>query len=641
MPTEIGASPRGIVVDTRNSPHARLRPVAVGAVKLLPGFWHDRISVNARVTVEHVFEQLEIEGMFNRFKKAHDPAAFAGEVRFAGEARLYKWLEAAGTTMVREQPPEIAAMVESAIDVIERAQFENGYIGLTIPPDRPEKRWQDPDFKHELFAAGHLFQAAIAHRRATGSERLFEVARRLADHVAAEFGPGQNEGRPGHPEIEMALVEMYRETGEQRYLDTARFFVDAAGGAEMTAISGHAVKATFFAAGMADLYAETGEAPYREALERLWKNMVGSKMYITGAVGGRVRTESFGREFELPHENAYAETCAAIGSVMWNWRMLGLEGDGRFADLMELCIYNSVLAGVGLSGDSFFYDVPHACFGENAAGPWSEQDRHTTPGPRARQPWFFERVSCCPSNLARFLAQLPGYFYGTNEEGLWVHMYAANGLDWQLDDGMPVRLRVSTRYPWDGTVEMEVEPEHDRAFSLFLRIPGWCQQATASINGQAVTVAPHKGYLELRRRWSRGDSIVLDLPIRPEVLVADPRVVEARDSVALQRGPLVYCLEGVDNRGLALRDVELQVGASGDFLREVPHSGFAEDAVAITGEGSVPADPQSDLYRKMDAPQQRRKQVSLTAIPFFAWGNRGESEMTLWIRKQRESVDHG
>ncbi len=224
---------------------------------------------------------------------------------------------------------------------------------------------------------------------------------------------------------------------------------------------------------------------------------------------------------------------------------------------------------------------------------------------------------------------------------MWVHMYAANELDWQFDDGMPVRLRVSTGYPWGGRVEIEVEPEREREFSLFLRIPGWCQHATTSINGRAVTVTPHKGYVELRRRWSRGDSIVLDLPIRPEVRVADPRVVEARDSVALQRGPLVYCLESVDNPGLALRDVELQVGASGDFLREVPHSGSAEDAVALTGEGSVPTDPWSDLYRKLDAPHQRRKQVSLTAIPFFAWGNRGESEMTLWIRKERESVDRG
>ncbi len=641
MPTGVDATPRGIVVDTRNSPHVRLRPVAVGAVNLLPGFWNDRLSVNAQVTLEHTFAQLEREGMFERFKKAHDPDAFANEVRFAGEARLYKWIEAAVTTLVSKQSPELATMVEIAIDLIEKAQFDDGYIGLTIRPDRPEKRWQDPVIKHELFAAGHLFQAAIAHRRATGSKRLFEVAQRLADQVATEFGPGRNEGRPGHPEIEMALVEMYREAGEQLYLDTARFFVDAAGGAEMSAISGHAVKATFFAAGMADLYAETGEDPYREALERLWRSMVESKMYVTGAVGGRMRTESFGRKFELPHENSYAETCAAIGSLMWNWRMLGFEGDGRFADLMELCMYNSVLAGVGLSGDSFFYDVPHACYGRNTAGPWAEQDRHTTLGSRVRQPWFFERVACCPPNLARTLAQLPGYFYGSSEAGLWVHQYAANELNWYLDDGMSVRLKVSTRYPWDGKVKIEVEPEHHREFSLFFRIPGWCQNPTMSVNGQDITVTPRKGYAELRRRWSSSDSVELGLRMPPEALVANPRVVEARESVVLKRGPLVYCLESVDNPGVAVRDVGLRVGAGGAFLREVSFTGPVKDAVALVGEGSAPTDPWNDLYSSIDAPRRRRKQVPLTAIPFFAWGNRGESEMTLWIRKQRESVDAG
>ena len=637
MSTGTGSAPRGIVVDTRTSPYARLRPVPISAVKLLPGFWHERISVNARVTLIHAFKQLEREGMFERFKNAHDSAAYAQEVRFAGEARLYKWLEAAGTTLLNGHEPELAIMVEDTIDLIEQAQFEDGYLGLTVPPDRPEDRWQEPEFKHELFAAGHLIQAAIAHRRATGSERLFKVAGRLADQVADEFGPGRNEGRPGHPEIEMALVELYRETGERRYLDTARFFVDAASGAEMTAIAGHAVKATFFAAGMADLYAETGESSYRSALERLWRNMVERKMYVTGSVGGRVRTESFGREFELPHENAYAETCAAIGSVMWNWRMLGLDGEGRFADLMELCLYNSLLAGVGLSGDNFFYDVPHACYDENSASPWAEQDRHTTPGHRVRQPWFFDRVACCPPNLARSMAQLPGYFYATSEEGVWIHLYTANELGWRLVDEMPVRLTVATEYPWDGRVEIAVEPESKREFSLFLRIPGWCRGATTTINGREASIRSRNGYAELRRRWSPGDAVRLNLPMRPEALTANPQMAEARGSVALKRGPLVYCLESVDNPGVPVREVDLQVGPGSATLREIPDTGPVEGAVAILGEGSVPTEPWNDLYRSVDAPRRRRKRVELKAIPFFAWGNRGKSEMTLWIRQERKS----
>ncbi|MDP6349133.1 MAG: glycoside hydrolase family 127 protein [Chloroflexota bacterium] len=631
------ADERGIVVDTRRSPHARLRPVPVSAVKLAPGFWRDRLAVNTRVTLRHEFEQLEREGMFERFRRAHDPTAFAEATRFAGEARLYKWLEGAATALIGDHDAGLEAMVNESIDLIAAAQFDDGYLGLTIPPDRSEERWQDLSARHELFAAGHLFQAAIAHRRATGESRLFDVAIRLADMVAAEFGPGRNEGRPGHPEIEMALIELYRETGFERYLAAARFFVDAADGAGMAEIQGHAVKATFFAAGMADLYAETGERDYLDALERLWCNMVERKMYVTGAVGGRVRTESFGREFELPHENAYAEACAAIGSAMWNWRMLALKGEGRFADLMELCFYNSVLAGVGVGGDSFFYDVPHACFGHNSAGPWAERDRHTTPGPRERQPWFFDRVACCPPNVARTLAQLPGYIYATDEAGIWVSLYSAGEMDWLLDDGASVGLRVTTDYPWDGRVNIEVHPGSTEEFSLFLRMPGWCSRPSMVVNGRDIPIAARDGYVEVRRSWSKGDSVALDLPMLPELLVASPRVVEARSSVAIKRGPLVYCLEGVDNPDVALADAGFQEGIRANHgLRERDWPELMEGAVALVGNGTIPVEPWGGLYRTLEAGNPERRAVDLTAIPFFAWANRGPSDMTVWVHREAD-----
>ncbi len=629
---------RGIVVDTRRSPHARLRPVPVSAVKLAPGFWRDRLSVNSRVTLRHEFEQLELEGMFERFRSAHDPVAFVAARGYAGEARLYKWLEGAATALIGDHGSELETMVDETIDLIAAAQFDDGYVGLTIRPDRPEERWQDLNSRHELFAVGHLLQAAIAHRRATGESRLLDVAVRLADLVVKEFGPGRNEGYPGHPEIEMALVELYRETGDASYLKTARFFIDAAGGAAMDEIKGHAVKATFFAAGMADLYAETGEREYLDALERLWRNMVERKMYVTGAVGGRVRTESFGREFELPHENAYAEACAAIGSAMWNWRMLILNGEGRFADLMELCFYNSVLAGVGVAGDSFFYDVPHACYGENSVGPWAERDRHTTPGPRERQPWFFDRVACCPPNVARTLAQLPGYLYATDEAGIWVNLYAAGELAWRLNDGTPLELRVETDYPWDGRVDIAVHPGSTGEFSLFLRVPAWCASPAVSVNGRDVSMNPRDGYLELKRQWAKGDAVTLELPMPPEVLVASPRVVEARSAVALKRGPLVYCLESVDNPGIEVGDAGVQTGPGSDHgLREKEWTDVLDGAVALVGHGSVPVEPWGGLYRTLGSADPGRRAVELTAIPFFAWANRGPSDMTVWVQQIPEA----
>ena len=628
------ADERGIVVDTRRSPHARLRPVPVSAVRLAPGFWRDRLTVNSQVTLRHEFEQLELEGMFERFRSAHDPVTFVAARGYAGEARLYKWLEGAATALIGDHGSELETMVNETIDLIAAAQFDDGYVGLTIRPDRPEERWQDLSSRHELFAVGHLLQAAIAHRRATGESRLLDVAIRLADLVAAEFGPGRNEGRPGHPEIELALVELYRETGDVSYLKTARFFIDAAGGPAMDEIKGHAVKATFFAAGMADLYAETGERDYLDALERLWSNMVETKMYVTGAVGGRVRTESFGREFELPHENAYAEACAAIGSAMWNWRMFTLRGEGRFADLMELCFYNSVLAGVGVAGDSFFYDVPHACFDHNSAGPWAERDRHTTPGPRERQPWFFDRVACCPPNVVRTLAQLPGYVYATDEAGIWVNLYAAGELDWLLEDGTPVGLRVTTDYPWSGRVNIEVRPGSTGEFSLFLRIPGWCANPAVAVNGREDPIAVRDGYAELWRSWSDGDSVALDLPMRPELLVASPRVVEARSSVAIKRGPLVYCLEGKDNPEVAVADAGFREGAGANHgLQEKEWPELMEGAVALVGGGTVPVEPWGGLYRTLEAENPERRAVELTAIPFFAWANRGPSDMTLWVHR--------
>ena len=533
------SSTQAVVVDTSASPNVRLRPVPATAVTLENGFWGPRVATNASLTIEHQYRQLENEGMFEKLRLAADPAFRAQREGFAGEGRLYKWLEAASVSLAIDNHAGIEGMVEEAIALLEPVQSDDGYIGLTYPSGVSDLRWSNLDFGHELFAAGHLIQAGIANRRALGNQRLFDIAVGVADHIVGRFASNGDGGRPGHPEIEMALVEMYRETRDERYLDTARLFIDRAGGRDMRVLRGHAVKATYFACGMADLYAEIGDPEYLTALESLWRSMVATNMYVTGALGGRVRSESIGREFELPHEGAYAETCAAIGSMMWNWRMLTIRPEARFGDMIELCLYNSILAGVSLEGDSFFYDNPHSRFGRNSVSPWNERDRHASRGPRARQPWFNDRVACCPPNLARVLAQLPGYMYTTSDEGLWVHLYDAGRLKCQLTSGADVSISQTTRYPWDGDVELAVSTGSNETFSLFLRIPGWCASAVVTVNGIPVDqrVAPGT-YLEIRRTWGRSSTVRLHIDMRPRLLEANPMLSEARGSVALARGPL-------------------------------------------------------------------------------------------------------
>ncbi len=479
-----------------------------------------------------------------------------------------------------------------------------------------------------------FFQVAVAHYRVTGATSLLDVATRFADHICDTFGPeaeGKSEAVDGHEEVELALVELYRVTGKKRYLEQARYFVEARGRGllgrpygiwsaeyaqdhkpvrELDAVVGHAVRALYYTAGITDVYAETGDAGYLTALERLWKNMTLKRMYVSGGLGSRYEGEAFGKDYELPNERAYTETCAAIASVMWNWRLLALNGDARYADLLEWTLCNAVLPGLSLSGQEYFYQNPLA-----------------DDGTHRRQAWF--GCACCPPNIARLLASLPGYFYSTQGDALWVHLYAEGKLETTLANGQKVALTETTRYPWDGDVTLTVQASG--TFTLKPRIPAWAEGATVDINGEAVNDVTAGSYATLSREWQTGDTVRLSLPTPVRYLEAHPYVFEAAGRVALARGPLLYCAEGLDQdadpRNLAVPENPQQVTS-------VPSDELG--GVVLLQAAASAHEPKMDyLYRTAGAQgSEQTVQAKLTAIPYYSWANRDPSPMQVWLRRR-------
>ncbi len=625
--------PFAVVVDTSRSPHARLRPVPLTAVTLADGFWAPRRRVNREITLPSQYRLLEETGRIDNFRRAAGKVDVPFQGRYYNDSDVYKWLEAVAWTLATGADPALAEMAGTVSAEIAGAQRPDGYLNTYFVRERAAERWTNLRDMHELYCAGHLIQAAIAHHRATGDDRLLRVACRLADHICDHFGPleeRERAGTSGHPEIEMALVELARETGEPRYREQALFFLDARGQGliggrayhqdhepfrELERMAGHAVRAVYLNAGATDLYAETGEADLRHVLDRLWRNMTARQMYVSGSIGSRYEGEAFGRDYELPNERAYAETCAAIGNVMWSWRLLALAGDARYADVLETALYNGVLPGLSLDGESYFYQNPLA-----------------DDGTHRRQPWF--GCACCPPNITRLLASLPGYFYSCSDAGLWVHLYAQGAAHIPLPDGRTVGLTQHTRYPWDGEVVIEIEGKG--TFSLWLRIPGWCEEgATLEINGQPFTGLLTPGsYAEVRRAWRPGDVVRLNLPMPVRRVACHPYVTENAGRVALTRGPLLYCVEQADNSGLDPRDIVLPADAN--FTAEF-RPDLLGGVVVLRGQAKVvPPDNAwtHHLYRTA-LPCSEREQgqpVEATAIPYYAWANREPGPMQVWLR---------
>jgi DUF1680 family protein len=627
------------VVDTSRSPRARLRPVSVGEVRLTDSFWEPRRRINQQVTIPSQYEHCEKTGRIDNFRRAsgRKQCDFVGI--YFNDSDVYKWLEAAARSLASEPDETLRATVDHVIDEIAAAQQPDGYLNTYFMFDLAKERWSNLKDKHELYCAGHLIQAAVAHHRATGDEKLLSVATKLAGHICRTFGPPESGRRPGtcgHEGIEMALIELSRETGHSRYLDQAKYFLDARGHGliggsayhqdhkpvrELERVTGHAVRMVYLACGMSDLCLETEDAPMRAALDRIWSNMTQRQMYVTGGIGSRWDGEAFGRDWELPNERAYTETCAAIGSIMWNWRMLHLaqtpQQAAKYADLLELTLYNGFLSGLSLDGASYFYQNPLA-----------------DDGTHRRQAWF--GCACCPPNVARMLASLPGYFYSAGEDGAWVHLYGSNSADVRLPDGRQIKLSQKANYPWEPDVAITVETAG--RFALHVRVPGWCEGAAATVGGERLEWSSHRGsYVRVEREWKAGDVLHLHLPMPLRFMESHPHVAENVGRVALMRGPIVYCAEAVDNPNIDLRDIRLMLSEPAETKCQ------GELLAGVTTIRATAKIPPQDWGGVKDPYRPAASAVLLTGslsqsvvfVPYYAWANREPGQMLVWVRQQQ------
>ncbi|WP_205962788.1 glycoside hydrolase family 127 protein [Pararobbsia silviterrae] len=638
-----------VVVDFASTTYARIKPVPVTAVELQGDFWGKRFETVRKATLPSQWDLLESTNRLNNFRRVFGEYDGPFEGLFFNDSDLYKWLEAASWLVARGPDAELEKRIEEGIELIERAQEEDGYIDTYFSVDRRDEKWENLRDLHEMYVGGHLIQAAVAHHRATGKTRLLNIAVRFADMLCKRFGPasdGKVEAIDGHEEIEMALIELARETGHTRYIELARFFIKARGHGllkggrfgdayfqddvpfdQMEALAGHAVRALYMACGITDLYLETGEEGLLPRLETLWDRLTANRMYITGGVGARHDGEAIGADYELPNSQAYTETCAAIGSMMWCHRMLAATGDARYVDLFEWTLYNGMLPGWSLDGRGYYYVNP------------LEND-----GSHRRQDWYY--CACCPPNVARTIASLPGYVYGTDAASLYVHLYLDS--DAKVDvAGKTVAISQRTQYPWDGAIDISIDA--DATFGLKLRIPGWSREhaaltsregqaeagsrVTLSVNGAAVDATPDaNGYVTIERAWKSGDRVRLDLPMSVRVWQTHPKVADNRGRVALSRGPVLYCIEQADMKGIDLDEVYVdpaRVAANWE-------PALLNGVVALKGAAerrAIDSAWEGELYRPFGNPRGdvSATPIDLLAIPYFAWHNRESGPMKVWM----------
>jgi DUF1680 family protein len=634
------APQRAGVVSLTASSQACLSPLGLGQVRLGDGYWKRWRDLNRSVTIPLGPERLEEAGSLHDLRLAAGLAAGSDTGPLYRDSDVYKWLEAVAWERGRQDDPGLARSHQEMTGLIAAAQQADGYLNSYYQA-RPELgRFSNLATGHELYCAGHLIQAAIAAHRATGDDGLLTVAVRFADHLCEVFGPGRLEGVPGHPEIEMALTELHRLTGDSRYLALARYFIDARGhgltGAhefgpayfqdrvpvrEATSVEGHAVRALYLAAGATDVAIETGDTALLEALERQWADMVATRTYLTGGLGSRWEGEAFGEARELPDDRAYCETCAAIASVMWSWRLLLATGNGRYADLIERTLFNATVPGLSLDGDRFFYVNPLRLRRGD------DQMSSRSPG-RGRQPWY--DTACCPTNLMRLLASVEQYFWTRSAAGVQLHQFAAGEVTTEHGEGT-IGLTVATRYPWDGRVEIGVSSSVPSPWTLSVRIPAWCNELTVSVNGATRQVPrPLSGYLETGRTWAAGDRVVIDVPMPVRRTMAAGDIDSARGRVALERGPLVYCVEEHDCPGGTTLD---RLRITGGDVR----AGTPEEALGGAIPLEVPvvfAEPDGTAafpYAQQVPPERYGPPARVKAVPYYAWANRGVGPMRVWL----------
>jgi len=627
------------VIHVDHSPHVKLHSVPIRAVRLEDGFWAPRMRINVERSIPSMLVELEQHGVMDNFRRltGRKNAPRLGPVYT--DSDIYKWMEAVAFVLQSGDRPELRATFDRLTDEILAAQEPAGYLNTYYVDERKDKRFTEMYRSHELYCLGHLLQAAIAYYRATGNRKLMDGAIRYVNYLMANFGPSKRPALTGHPEFEMALVELYRTTGERKYLDFAGYFLSGVererlhltdeqvvylfSGIPFTSrvqFEGHAVRAMYASSGATDYYAETGDPAYLQTLERLWTDLVTHKMYITGGVGSREAGESIGLPYELPNAQAYGESCAAIGNMMWNWRMLAVTGEARFADVIERALYNGINSGMSLSGTLYCYRNPLESAGE-----------------RIRNEWY--DTTCCPPNLERILASLPGYFYSTSSMGVYVNLYDNSHLDWHLENGTGLVIDQKTRYPWGDRVEVTVTPAAASEFSLFLRAPGWSRSTAFTVNGTAASGAVEPGsYFEIHRQWRAGDRVEVKFDMQPQLIRANPLVREDTGRVAVERGPLVYCIESADQRDLgSLFDAELAEPSKP--FREEFRASLLGGVMLLRHSGMVTEEPleEAPLYAALakSAPPEYES-ADLVFIPYYAWANRGQDAMEVWIPLHQE-----
>jgi uncharacterized protein len=648
-----------------------IRPVPANRVKLNDSFWRSRLEVNRTATIPVSFQMCEETGRIENFKvAAHlSSAKWTGMAGF-NDSDVYKVMEGAAYSLMTHPDEKLAAYLNRLVSWVAAAQEKDGYLytawtardriapgkqNLACCYPRDGKRWLSEHDSHELYNLGHMYEAAVAHWEATGDATFLNVAKKSANLLVDTFGPGKMELPSGHPEIELGLVKLYRATGDDRYLELAKFFIGVRGRAtrerpklwgeytqdqqpfvdQQNAV-GHAVRAMYLYAAATDVAALTGDRSLQNAVDRLWDNAVGQKTYITGAIGATAAGEAFGKDYELPNDKAYAETCANLATCFWNHRMFLLHGDARYLDMLERAAYNSAISGVALDGKTFFYPNPLE-----------------SKGNYSRSKWF--DCACCPTNICRFIPTVPGYTYATRGETLYVNLFAAGAADMDLDGGR-VHIVQETNYPWDGRVAIKLSPnDANQHIELKIRIPGWArgetfptdlyrfadksnEQYSLTVNGDAVKDEVQKGFITIDRKWNSGDIVTLNLPMPARRVVAHEKVEADRGRVAIMRGPIVYCVEWPDVRRGKVLDLSLpDIAPLAPEFRKHLLGGVQ----VITGS-MLHVKQATEERAKPDGQTEKKpitfyEEVTFIAIPYCAWANRGPGEMAVWLKRLPES----
>lgn len=635
-------------------------------IKINDHFWTQRQELLADVVIPFQWDVLndnipntEPSHAIENFKIAAGESAGEFHGMVWQDSDVAKWIEAASYSLVSYPNPKLEKIIDDAVEIMAKAQQPDGYLNTYYTVAKPELRWKDFSFGHELYCAGHLMEAAVAYYQTTGKRNLLDIMCRYADYIDSVMGPEDHKMKVycGHEEVELALVKLYRVTGNERYLALSRYFIDERGKKpcfmldeptfgnnentqwfdltyrqahapvrEQTKVEGHSVRAMYLYTAMADLALETGDDSLKNVLRALWDNLIHYRMYITGGIGSQGHAERFTFDYDLPNDSAYAETCASIGLIFWAQRMLWLDVDSQYADIMEKALYNGALSGISQDGKRYFYVNPLEVYPEAVVSRYDLQHVKTE-----RQQWF--GCACCPPNIARLISSLGQYIYSQNGAEIYTHLYIGNEAQIEVN-GNKVLIRQKTDYPWQGKVSISLQAEYPMEFTMALRIPGWCKKYQLQINNESVeSPSLEKGYLKLKRIWNLGDQIELTLDMPVELIQANPKVRAASGKVAIQRGPIIYCLEEIDN-GKDLWDVSIAKNVQFEMelseeLNQIP---------IIKGKAyrSDGASWENILYRPAD---EKRKEIDVKAVPYYLWGNRKPGEMLVWLRLNETKIE--